>query len=126
MTAPLRRRRAAQEDGVYSLEILGLLPWAVMVAVLAFQLAAIGGAMSMAENAARTGSRSAGLGGDAIQASLDAVDPGVRDRTSVEQSDETVTVWITVPIVIPLIDLDVTTIERSATLPSTTSRAATL
>ncbi len=109
------------EDGAYAIEMLGMLPWFALAATMAFQLAAIGGALTAAENAARTGSRTAGLGGDAVAASLDALDPGMRDRTAVSQDGETVTVRIDVPVVIPLIDLDVTTVERSATLPSGSS-----
>lgn len=113
------RRMHRDERGVYVVELLGLFPYFAMVAIMAFQLAAIGGAMNMAENAARNGSRMAGLGGSAQDAALDAVDPGMRGRTTVTPTGEKVTVRIDVPIVIPFIDLDVTTVERSATLPST-------
>ncbi|HUG85067.1 MAG TPA: hypothetical protein VMM13_10905 [Euzebya sp.] len=115
----LRRRLVHDERGVYTVELLGFFPYFAMVVLLAFQLAAIGGAMNMAENAARNGSRMAGVGGDARAAALAAVDPDIRGRTAVSRSGQTVTVRIDVPIVIPFIDLDVTTIERSATLPST-------
>lgn len=117
--SPLRRRLAHDERGVYTVELLGLFPYVAMVVLLAFQLAAVGGAMNMAENAARNGSRMAGVGGDARAAALAAVDPDMRGRTTVSRSGQTVTVRIDVPIVIPFIDLDVTTIERAATLPST-------
>ncbi|MGI9018593.1 MAG: hypothetical protein ACR2HR_16070 [Euzebya sp.] len=113
------QRLRTSEQGVYNVELLTLLPWFAMVAILAFQLASIGGAMNMAENAARAGSRQAGMGGSAETAALNAVDPGFRDRTSVTASGETVNVAIRVPVVIPFINLDVTTIRRSATLPST-------
>ncbi|WP_370325436.1 TadE/TadG family type IV pilus assembly protein [Euzebya sp.] len=109
------------ERGVYTVELLGILPLFLMVALLAFQLAMVGGAMNMAENAARTGSRMAGMGGDGHAAAMSAVDPDVRDRTSVSGGGETITVAIDVPVVIPFIDLDVTTIRRSATLPRTTT-----
>lgn len=113
-------RHVRRDDrGVYMIELLGLFPYFAMVAIMAFQLAAIGGAFNMAENAARNGSRMAGLGGSAQTAALAAVDPGMRDRTRVSRSGETVTVRIDVPVVIPFIDLDVTTVERSATLPAT-------
>lgn len=115
------RRIHQDERGVYVVELLGLFPYFAMVAFMAFQLAAIGGAMNMAENAARNGSRMAGLGGSAQGAALDAIDPGMRARTTVTPDGEKVTVRIDVPIVIPFIDLDVTTVERSATLPATST-----
>ncbi|CAN5247602.1 hypothetical protein BH23ACT9_BH23ACT9_10720 [soil metagenome] len=118
------RRRARADDGVYAIELMGLIPLFALAAIFAFQLASIGGAMSMAENAARSGSRATALGGDGRAAALSAVDPGVRDRTTVGGSScaspvsgTTVTVCISVPMVIPLVDLDVTVVERSATLP---------
>jgi hypothetical protein len=61
----------------------------------------------------------AGLGGSAQTAALDAVEPGLRDKTTVTRRGETVTVRIDVPFVLTFIDSRVTTIERSATLPHT-------
>lgn len=107
------------ERGVYSIELLGLLPFFILFVLAAFQLAMIGGAMNAAENSARNGSRMAGLGGSAQSAALDAVEPGLRDKTTVSRDGETVTVRIDVPFVLTFIDSRVTTIERSATLPST-------
>ncbi len=118
MTRPAQRLRH-EDRGSYTIELLGLLPLFTIIALLAFQLASIGGAMNMAENAARNGSRAAGMGRSAQTVGLDTVDPGMRDRTSISQDGETVTVRIDVPIVIPFVDATVTTIERSATLPST-------
>jgi hypothetical protein len=120
-----RRLDLRSDDGVYAIEMLGLLVVFVMIAMLGFQIAAIGGAATMAENAARAGSRAAGLGQDPSAAALAAVDPGSRDRTRVGGSTcatpttgEIVSVCIDVPVVIPLIDVDVTTVERSAQLPA--------
>lgn len=115
----VRVRTRHDDRGSTTLELLGLLPFFAMVAFMALQLAAIGGAMNMAENAARTGSRQAGVGGSARLAALSAVDPGSTSRTSVRVAGEEVTVSIDVPIVIPFIDLNVVTIERQARLPST-------
>lgn len=119
------RRRLGDDRGVYAIELTGLIPIFALVGLLAFQLASIGGAMSMAENAARAGSRVAGQGGSATAAALDAVDPGLRSRTRVGGATcstpavgERITVCIDVPIVIPLVDIDVTTVRRSATLPA--------
>jgi CO/xanthine dehydrogenase FAD-binding subunit len=115
----------ARDDGVYSIELTGLLPLFLLITLFAFQLASIGGAMSMAESAARSGSRAAALGGDPRTAALEAVDPGLRDATTVggnacatPPTGQTVTVCIAVPLVIPLIDIDVAVVERSATLPA--------
>ena len=114
-----RRLRWRDEDGVYAIELLGLFVLFAVIALLAFQLAAIGGAATMAENAARAGSRAAGLGQDGAAAAIAAVDPGTRDRARVcGAGAEVVSVCIDVPIIIPLIDLDVTTVERSARLPA--------
>ena len=118
-----RPHRAIGDDGVIALELLGYLPYVLLVAVVAFQLAAIGGAATAAENAARAGSRAAGTGGDARTGAVEAVDPGLRDRTTVSVSGETVTVSIAVPVVVPLIDLDATTVTRDATLPRTSGLA---
>lgn len=121
----VRRLRWRADDGVYAIELLGLFVLFALIALFAFQIAAIGGAATMAENAARTGSRASGLGQDPSAAALAAVDPGSRDRTRVGGAScgsasvgEVVTVCIDVPVVIPLIDLDVTTVERSARLPA--------
>jgi hypothetical protein len=117
-----RRGRRHGDDGVVAIELLGYLPYVVAVALMAVQLAALGGALTAAEHAARAGSRSAGTGGDATAGALQALDPGLRDRARVEAVGETVTVEIDVPIAIPLVDLDVATVTRDATLPRTGGR----
>jgi hypothetical protein len=114
--------RRSGDGGVIAIELLGYLPYVLAVAVMAFQLAAIGGALTSAEHAARAGSRAAGTGGDATTGALEALDPGLRDRARVEAVGETVTVRIDVPVVIPLVDLDVATVSRDATLPRTGGR----
>lgn len=118
-------RRLGGDRGVYTIELVGLIPIFALIGLFAFQLAAIGGAMSMAENAARAGSRVSGQGGNAEAAALGAVDPDMRSRTRVGGAScsapaisERITVCIDVPIVIPIIDLDITTVERGATLPA--------
>lgn len=114
-----------RDRGAYAIELTGLIPIFALAALFAFQLASIGGAMTMAENAARAGSRAAGHGGNAHAVAMGAVDPDMRQHTTVGGSScssppigETITVCIAVPMVIPLIDLDVTVVERSATLPA--------
>lgn len=116
-------RACHREEGTVALEALGYLWLFVVVVVMAFQLQAVAGAATNAENAARTGSRVAGRGGNAVAAALDAVHPEMRQSASVGGSGcngvptTTVTVCIDVPIVIPLMDGSVR-IERSATLPA--------
>ncbi|MEE8602157.1 hypothetical protein [Euzebya tangerina] len=111
------RRLHERDEGSYIMELLGFLPAFAIVAILAFQLAAIGGAAVAAENAARTGSRAASLGISPRNAAMSALDPDQRRYARVSGGLGGVTVVLDVPVVIPGIDLNVVTIRRSAHLP---------
>ena len=116
----MRARSRDDDRGSILVELIGYFWIFAMVALMALQLASIGGAMNAAENAARNASRAAGMLRDPASAAYSSVDPVMRRRTTVvPQGLERMSVRIDVPVVIPGIDTTVVTIERTAELPRT-------
>jgi hypothetical protein len=115
-------RRWREQRGQASVELMGMLWWLLLVALVVWQIMLAAWAADQAGNAARTASRVAGRGGDASKAAKNALTAGLRDDAKVTGAHETWTVQVKVPILIPGLGIDYSgwTAERTATLPSTT------
>jgi hypothetical protein len=114
MTARLR-----DQGGQASAELMGMLWWMFLVALVIWQLLLAAWAVDQAANAARTASRVAGRGGDGEKAAKNALSHGLRRDMQAEHSGEEWTVYVYVPILIPGLHAPDVKVHRSATLPAT-------
>ena len=104
-------RRAAGERGQASLELLGLLPVLLFVALAAAQLLAVGYSSVLAGNAAEAGALAlAGGGHDPEAAARDALPGWSRRRLGVAVQGGNVSIRLRPPALLPLIagELEVT------------------
>lgn len=114
---PAPRRRHSQR-GSASVELLGMLPLLLVAALVVWQILLATWAATSASNAARTGSRVEGRGGDGQRAAVDALSGGLRDHAKVRIEGDRTRVKVRVPIVVPGVDSGSLTITKSAELPS--------
>jgi hypothetical protein len=112
-----RRTLLHDERGQASVELVGMLWWMLLCALVVWQLMLAAWAVDQAANAARTASRVSGRGGDAEKAGRNALSGGLRDGARVELQDERATVSVRIPIVVPGLGDDRLRASRSATLP---------
>ena len=112
------RRLIREERGQASTELMGMVWWLFLVALLVWQLLLAAWAIDQAANAARTASRVEARDGNADKAAHWAVSNGLRKGMKVTIDGDKATVSIRVPIVLPGLGDDRLRIERSATLPS--------
>ena len=112
------RRLIREERGQASTELMGMVWWLFLVALLIWQLLLAAWAVDQAANAARTASRVEARDGNADKAAHWAVSNGLRKGMKVTIDGDKATVSIRVPIVLPGLGDDRLRIERSATLPS--------
>ena len=115
-------RRWREQRGQASVELMGMLWWLFLVALVVWQIMLAAWAADQAGNAARTASRVAGRGGDGSKAAKMALTEGLRSDAKVTPTGtETWTVEVKVPILIPGLGIDYSgwTAKRTATLPST-------
>ncbi|WP_367650313.1 TadE/TadG family type IV pilus assembly protein [Nocardioides sp. zg-DK7169] len=99
---PVRPGRGpARERGSVSLEVVGLVPLLLLVALLVLQLGVAGWSASQTQEAARAAARAQSLGQDPVAAAEGAL-PGSLDVDSIETSGDSVTVRVKVPRVSPL------------------------
>ena len=112
------RRLITEERGQASTELMGMLWWLLLVALLVWQLLLAAWAVDQAANAARTASRVEARDGNADKAAHWAVSDGLRNGMKVDIDGDTATVSVRVPIIFPGLGDDRLRIERSATLPS--------
>jgi hypothetical protein len=89
--------------GQASVELLGLLPLALLVALAIAQLLAAGSARELAGNAAEAGAAALLQGTDPIKAARDALPGWSRDRAKVAVADHRVEVQLRPRTVIPLL-----------------------
>jgi hypothetical protein len=89
--------------GQASVELLGLLPLAVLVALAIGQLLAAGSARELAGNAAEAGAAALLQGTDPTKAARDALPGWSRDRATVEVREQRVEVRLRPRTVIPLL-----------------------
>jgi hypothetical protein len=111
------RRLLGEERGQASAELVGMLWWMLLCALVVWQLMLAAWSVDQTANAARTASRVEARGGDAIKAGTNALSHGLRDGAKVTMSGETATVSIRIPIVVPGLGSDGLRASRSATLP---------
>ena len=112
------RRLIREERGQASTELMGMVWWLFLVALLVWQLLLAAWAVDQAANAARTASRVEARDGNADKAAHWAVSNGLREGMKVTIDGDKATVSVRVPIVFPGLGDDRLRIERSATLPS--------
>lgn len=89
--------------GQASVELLGLLPLAVLVALAIGQLLAAGSARELAGNAAEAGAAALLQGADPAEAARDALPGWSRDRATVDITGHHVEVRVRPRTVIPLV-----------------------
>lgn len=123
--------RLRADRGVASVEVIGIVPYMVIAALAVWQLLLSAATVTAAENAARTGSRTASRGGDATTEAIAALPQWLRDDAEAERGDAPgcaddepdsgtrVVVCIKVPIVMPGVSVDALTVRRDAWLPRT-------
>jgi hypothetical protein len=107
-----------EERGQTSVELVGMLWWMLLAALVVWQLMLAAWAVDQTANAARTASRVEGRGGDAEKAARNALPGGLRDGMKVKISGETAKLSVRIPIVVPGLGDDRLRVTRSATLPS--------
>jgi hypothetical protein len=102
-TWPLPAPRGHPTDGQATIELLGILPLALLVALAIAQLLAAGSARELAGNAAEAGAAAILEGNDAAGAARDALPGWSRSRATVRVSERRVEVRIRPRTVIPLL-----------------------
>jgi hypothetical protein len=117
-------RRWREQGGQASVELMGMLWWLFLCALIVWQLMLAAWASDQAGNAARTASRVDGRGGDGSKAAKMALTEGLRNHAEVHHTpgSETWSVSVRIPILVPGIPLDSPKFEatRDAKLPKTT------
>jgi hypothetical protein len=92
-------QRKDPERGQASVELLGVLPALLLVALAAWQLVLAGEASWLAGNAARVGARAEAVGADPKAAVRSALPAHLRRGLRVSRRDGAVTVRVRLPIV---------------------------
>jgi hypothetical protein len=100
---PLPAPRGPGSDGQATVELLGILPLAVLVALAIAQLLAAGAARELAGNAAEAGAAAILQGADPGKAARDALPGWSRSRAAVRVSDRRVDVTLRPRTMIPLL-----------------------
>jgi hypothetical protein len=105
------------ETGQASVELVGMLWWMLLCALVIWQLMLAAWAVDQAANAARTASRVAGRGGNPHKAASYALSHALRRGAHLDMNGETATVTVNIPIIVPGVDTSGFHASRSATLP---------
>jgi len=111
------RRLLSDQRGQASAELLGMLWWMLLCALLVWQLMLAVWAVDQAANAARTVSRVEAREGDTDKAARYAVSKGLRRGLRVDVEGETAKVSVRIPIIVPGLTHERLRATRSATLP---------
>jgi hypothetical protein len=93
-------RRAGDEDGQASVELVAAIPLVLVVTLMVAQLAVAGYALWSAGAAARAGARAGYVGGDAKAAARQSLPSPLRDGAWVRDSDG-LSVRVQAPAVVP-------------------------
>lgn len=109
--------RGSGERGTASIEVVGLVPLLVLLALLVLQLGVAGWTASQTQEAARQAARAQSLGGDARTAAEDAL-PGALEVEDLSSDGEEVRLRVRIPVVSVLPGF---TVEREATMPGSPS-----
>ncbi len=112
----LRRRRG--EAGQATVEMLSAMPVLLIAGLLIWQMCLVGVVLTSAQNAARTGARVQSRGGDGRSAAEHALRSAFRDGADITADGESVRVKVSVPLIVPGLDLPLRFVE-SATIPNT-------
>src|SRR3954466_7292031 len=95
------KRLLTDQRGQSSVELVGMLWWMLLAALVVWQLMLAAWAVDQTANAARTASRVEGRGGDAEKAARNALPSGLRDGMKVKISGETPQLSARLPSVAP-------------------------
>lgn len=117
-----RRVSAPGDAGQASTELVGMLWWLLLAALLVWQLLLAGWATVSASNAARTGSRMESRGADrgtAEEAAVAALSSPLREHARARSSGETLRVRVRIPVILPGLSVDALSVTKSATFPRT-------
>jgi hypothetical protein len=111
--------RFADESGQASAEVMGMIWWLLLVTLIVWQICLVAWTHTQASNAARTGSRVEGRGGDAEKAAKNALSkPLQKSIEKIDVNGEKVTVKVRVPLLVPgLLSSDRLIATRKAELP---------
>lgn len=109
--------KARDEKGSAAVELVGMIPWLFLAALVAWQLLMAALTAVSAENAARAGSRAASLGGDAEKAGRNALSSWLRNGATVDVAGTRVEITVLIPIVVPVFSSDDFAITRTAEIP---------
>lgn len=125
-----RTRSGGGEAGAITVEFLGWLPWLLLVAALTSQVLLVAGAVTNAENAARTGARAAALDEEPEAAATASLPGWLQPHTQVRRhpdatscagpstpSANRVVVCVSVPLLLPWVSVDPIGFTRTAEMP---------
>lgn len=104
-----------REDGTASVELVAVVPFLLLVALVAAQIGLVGQALWSAGVAARAGARAGLVAGDPAAAARRALPPAMR-RTARVSAGGTVTVRVAIPRLLPV--MPHLTVEAKAGLES--------
>jgi hypothetical protein len=113
-------RRLREQSGQVTIELLGLLPWLLVIGLLAWQVLFVYSTDNSATNAARSASREAGIGGDWKRAGRTSLPSYLRDGAEIriDRLTGVAHVKVDVPLIVPLIRTPFK-IDETAKLPNT-------
>lgn len=86
-------------DGQASVELLGVVPFALLALLVVWQLALAGHALWLTANAARVAARAAAVGGDAAAAARSALPDGLERGLQVDSRSGATRVRVSMPLV---------------------------
>ena len=112
-----RRDGRRGERGQASVELIGMLPFLVLAALLVWQLLLVGYASTSAENAARAASRVVARGGDGERTANRVIASPLREGMRTQIDGGRATVRVRVPIIVPGLTREDMTVTRDADLP---------
>jgi hypothetical protein len=112
--------RLRDESGQASAELMGMIWWLVLVTVIVWQICLAGWTYTEASNAARTGSRVEGRGGDGEKAAKNALSkPLQKTIEKIDVNGEKAVVKVRMPLLIPgLLNSKQLTATGKAELPA--------
>lgn len=109
----MRRHGASRaESGSAAVEFMGLVPLLILAALAAWQILLAATSATAAENAARAGSRAS-----SASAAREALPAWLADDASIGGGDDSMSVTIRVPILVPGLNTSALTITHDAAVP---------
>ncbi len=113
------RVRLADERGQASAELMGMMVWLLLVTLIVWQVCLAAWTYTQVSNAARTGSRVEGRGGDGKKAARNALaSPLKKSVERIKIDGDKATVQVRMPIVLPgVMTTDKLLASRTAELP---------